>query len=103
MQPFDFGGRIAIHPAEALYRVGYSRTLEGAKKTARNLICRNAFPLPLTLVAGHQRVLVLDLLRIAGMDESVVPAAIDQPTPTKRGPGRPRKIDRLQGDQHEQR
>ena len=71
MQPFDFGGRIAIHPAEALYRVGYSRTLEGAKKTARNLICRNAFPLPLTFVAGHQRVLVRDLLRIAGMDESV--------------------------------
>ena len=103
MQPFDFGGRIAIHPAEALYRVGYSRTLEGAKKTARNLICRNAFPLPLTLVAGHQRALVRDLLRNAGMDESVAPAAIEQPTPAKRSPGRPRKIALLQGDSHEQR
>jgi len=32
MLPFDFGGRLAIHPGEALYIVGYSRTLEGGKK-----------------------------------------------------------------------
>ena len=43
MLPFDFGGRVAIHPGEALYYIGYSRTLEGAKKTARNLMSRNAY------------------------------------------------------------
>ena len=36
MNTIDFGGRLAIHPGEALYLVGYSRTLQGAKKTARN-------------------------------------------------------------------
>ena len=52
MNTIDFGGRLAIHPGEALYLVGYSRTLQGAKKTAPNLIYRNAYPLPLTIVAG---------------------------------------------------
>ena len=76
MNTIDFGGRLAIHPGEALYLVGYSRPLQGAKKTARNLIYRNAYPLPLTIVAGHQRVLVRDLMRLTGNEESVSLAAV---------------------------
>jgi len=102
MHVIDFGGRLAIHPGEALYLVGYSRTLQGAKKTARNLIYRNAYPLPLTLVAGHQRVLVRDLMRITGMEESVSLAAVAPVSPVKRGPGRPRKIAPSLGTGHEQ-
>ena len=102
MHTIDFGGRLAIHPGEALYLVGYSRTLQGAKKTARNLIYRNAYPLPLTLVAGHQRVLVRDLMRITGMEESVSLAAVAPVSPVKRGPGRPRKTAPSSGTGHEQ-
>lgn len=102
MNIIDFRGRLAIHPGEALYLIGYSRTLEGAKKTARNLIYRNAFPLPLTMVAGHYRVLVPDLFRGLGLDDSAVPEPAVQPVIPKRGPGRPRKMaPPLRGD-HEQ-
>lgn len=92
MNTIDFGGRLAIHPGEALYLVGYSRTLQGAKKTARNLIYRNAYPLPLTMVAGNLRVLVRDIMRVTGNEESVSLAAVAPPTPKRRGPGRPRKL-----------
>lgn len=102
MNIIDFRGRLAIHPGEALYLIGYSRTLQGAKKTARNLIYRNAFPLPLTMVAGHYRVLVPDLFRGLGLDDSAVPEPAVQPAMPKRGPGRPRKMaPPLRGD-HEQ-
>lgn len=37
MISFNFGGRVAIHPGEALYYIGYSRTLEGAKKNRAQL------------------------------------------------------------------
>ncbi len=37
MNTIDFGGRLAIHPGEALYLVGYSRTLQGAKKLPTTL------------------------------------------------------------------
>ncbi|MEW6513557.1 MAG: hypothetical protein AB1443_06105 [Pseudomonadota bacterium] len=102
MNTIDFGGRLAIHPGEALYLVGYSRTLQGAKKTARNLIYRNAYPLPLTIVAGQQRVLVRDLMRLTGNEESVSLAAVAPATPTRRGPGRPRKTTKLSGDGHDE-
>jgi hypothetical protein len=102
MNTIDFGGRLAIHPGEALYLVGYSRTLQGAKKTARNLIYRNAYPLPLTIVAGHQRVLVRDLMRLTGNEESVSLAAVAPPTPKRRSPGRPRKLATTVGAGHEQ-
>lgn len=101
MNIIDFRGRLAIHPGEALYLIGYSRTLEGAKKTARNLIYRNAFPLPLTLVAGHYRVLVPDLFRGLGLDGADPPEPAVQPAMPKRGPGRPRKIAPLSGGDHE--
>jgi len=101
MNTIDFGGRLAIHPGEALYLVGYSRTLQGAKKTARNLIYRNAYPLPLTIVAGQQRVLVRDLMRLTGNEESVSLAAVAPPTPKRRGPGRPRKLAPTVGANHE--
>lgn len=81
MNTIDFGGRLAIHPGEALYLVGYSRTLQGAKKTARNLIYRNAYPLPLTMVAGNLRVLVRDIMRVTGNEESVSLAAVAPPHP----------------------
>lgn len=102
MNIIDFRGRLAIHPGEALYLIGYSRTLEGAKKTARNLIYRNAFPLPLTMVAGHYRVLVPDLFRGLGLDGSAVPELAVQPAMPKRGPGRPRKMAQSPGGGHEQ-
>jgi hypothetical protein len=102
MNIIDFRGRLAIHPGEALYLIGYSRTLEGAKKTARNLIYRNAFPLPLTMVAGHYRVLVPDLFRGLGLDDSAVPEPAVQPAMSKRGPGRPRKMAQSPGGGHEQ-
>ena len=38
MISFNFGGRVAIHPGEALYYIGYSRTLEGAKTEANKII-----------------------------------------------------------------
>ena len=79
MNIIDFRGRPAIHPGEALYLIGYSRTLQGARKTARNLICRNEFPLPLTLVAGHQRVLVPALVRVLGLDASAPQDAVAKP------------------------
>jgi hypothetical protein len=102
MNIIDFRGRLAIHPGEALYLIGYSRTLQGAKKTARNLIYRNEFPLPLTLVAGHQRVLVPDLVRVLGLDASAPQDAVAKPTIPKRGPGRPRKLAPPLGGAHEQ-
>ena len=76
MISFNFGGRVAIHPGEALYYIGYSRTLEGAKKTARNLMDE----------AGIQHVLA------------------HQPSPVtvKRGPGRPRKSAQAREAGHEQ-
>ncbi len=92
MSTIDFGGRLAIHPGEALYLVGYSRTLQGAKKTASNLIYRNVFPLPLTIIAGNQRVLVRDIMRLTGNEESVSLPAVAPPTPKRRSPGRPRKL-----------
>ena len=101
MNTIDFGGRRAIHHKEALYLVGYSRTLQGAKKTARNLIYRNAYPLPLTIVAGHQRVLVRDLMRLTGNEESVSLAAVAPPAPKRRSPGRPRKLATTVGAGHE--
>lgn len=102
MNNIDFGGRLAIHPGEALYLVGYSRTLQGAKKTARNLIYRNAYPLPLTIIAGNQRVLVRDIMRLTGNEESVSLAAVAPATPKRRGPGRPRKLAPPLGGAHEQ-
>lgn len=107
MLPFDFGGRLAIHPGEALYIVGYSRTLEGAKKTARNLMSRNAYPLPITLVARQRRVLVSDVLRAVGIGEtgsssSQALAPLQDPVAVKRGPGRPRKTAQIRAVDHGQ-
>ena len=106
MLPFDFGGRLAIHPGEALYIVGYSRTLEGAKKTARNLMSRNAYPLPITLIARQRRVLVSDVLRAVGIGEpsssSQALAQLQGPVAVKRGPGRPRKTAQICAVDHEQ-
>ena len=92
MVPQKLDGKIALHPAEALVRLGYSRDLEAAKKTARNLICLGKFPLPLQLILGKQRVLVADVLTAAGLG-ALPSQALLQPQPTieKRGPGRPRK------------
>jgi hypothetical protein len=103
MLPFDFGGRLAIHPGEALYIVGYSRTLDGGKKTARNLMSRGAYPLPLTIVAGNPRVIVTDLLRFVGIPDSwnvaSVPSisVVNEQTIPKRRPGRPRKSVAIEG------
>ena len=47
MNTIDFGGRLAIHPGEALYLVGYSRTLQGDAACSR--IC---IQLSLVLFAG---------------------------------------------------
>ena len=102
MNIIHFRGRLAIHPGEALYLIGYSRTLQGAKKTARNLIYRNEFPLPLTLVAGHKRVLVPDLIHVLGLDASTPPDAVAEPASPRRRPGRPRKISPAQECNHEQ-
>ncbi len=106
MLPFDFGGRVAIHPGEALYYIGYSRTLEGAKKTARNLMSRNAYPLPLFHIAPQRRVVrVTDLLHFVGMDEAGMQhthAQKPSPVTAKRGPGRPRKTAQTREAGHEQ-
>jgi hypothetical protein len=106
MISFNFGGRVAIHPGEALYYIGYSRTLEGAKKTARNLMSRNAYPLPLFLIAPQRRVVrVTDLLHFVGMDEAGIQHVLtQQPSPVtpKRGPGRPRKTAQTREADHEQ-
>lgn len=106
MLSFDFGGRLAIHPGEALYIVGYSRTLEGGKKTARNLMSRNAYPLPITLVARQRRVLVSDVLRAVGIGEpgggSQALTPLQNAVAVKRGPGRPRKTAQIRAVDHEQ-
>jgi hypothetical protein len=106
MISFNFGGRVAVHPGEALFYIGYSRTLAGAKKTARNLMSRNAYPLPLVLIAPQRRVVrVTDLLQFVGMDEAGIQQVLaQQPSPVvaKRGPGRPRKLVPAVGGDHEQ-
>ena len=56
---------------------------------------------PLTIVAGHQRVLVRDLMRLTGNEESVSLAAVAPPAPKRRSPGRPRKLATTVGAGHE--
>jgi hypothetical protein len=106
MISFNFGGRVAVHPGEALFYIGYSRTLAGAKKTARNLMSRNAYPLPLISIAPQRRVVrVIDLLQFVGMDEVGIQQVLDQQpssVPSKRSPGRPRKLVPALGGDHEQ-
>jgi hypothetical protein len=54
-----------------------------------------------TIVAGHQRVLVRDLMRLTGNEESVSLAAVAPATPKRRGPGRPRKLTQTVEADHE--
>ena len=48
------------------------------------------------------RVLVRDLMRLTGNEESVSLAAVAPATPKRRGPGRPRKLAPTVGASHEQ-
>jgi hypothetical protein len=80
--------KFAYHPGEALYLIGFSRSIESGKKTAANLSWRRRYPLPLTCLAGKKVVLATDI------EAAIMSAAhADSPTtskPSVRPRGRPR-------------
>lgn len=85
-----FNGRLAVHPAEALFASGISESLEKAQKTARNMRWAGTFPFPLKKVGRHEVVLVADILACldAGGESFLLECTKAAEAP-KRRPGRP--------------
>ena len=81
--------KFAHHPGEALYLIGFSRSIEAGKKTAANLMCRQRYPLPLTRLVGKNVVLARDI-------EAAILAATNVDFPpilkSSRRAGRPRCV-----------
>ncbi len=89
--------KISVSPAEALFLVGYSGSIGAAQKSTYNLTSRGEYPFPIREVrfGGRKKrvVLIADIYSALGL-AAPAPALVQQaaePTPPRRGPGRPRK------------